>query len=199
MTAGQKKLLFWGALVILGAYFFGQCQPESDDAELNRLVALNLANARQARTALAAQKLVSDALGRQLAKERAIRLQAASQAEAAHSTADSLESRLSMAASALDSLPVLVGVVSALRGEATALRLVIGSLERTVDSLDSDRQAWRRLAERAGVVNDSLAAALERVNEARVCRIVFLPCPSRGLTLVLGLVAGATLGSVVSR
>ena len=197
MTAGQKKLLFWGALLVLGAYFFGQCQPQSDDAELNRLVALNLANVRQARTALSAQKLVSEALGRQLVRERSIRLAAARQADSAHSTADSLESRLGVLLTAADSVLALTGVVGALRGEATALRLVIGSLERTVDSLESDRQAWRRLAERAGVVNDSLAAALERVNEARKCRVVFLPCPSRITVGLVSLVAGTVVGVLV--
>lgn len=197
MTANAKKLLFWGALLVLGVYFLGRYSPREDDAELNRLVSDWVSVVKADRVKLSAQQAASDVLTKQVAQERARALRNVGEAYTARQAATRQDSLLRLSLGAADSVVALVGIVETLRRESGHLWQVVGALQRVVDSLDADRLNWRRLAERASAVNDSLAAALQTVNAARRCRIGFIPCPSRVTSGFLGAVAGAVVVGVL--
>lgn len=197
MTPTVKKLLFWGALLVLGVYFLGRYAPREDDAELNRLVARNLSLARDYRTSLDSARKASDGLTQKLAQERARALRSVGEAYTARQSATRQDSLLRLSLGAADSVVALVGIVETLRRESGHLWQVVGALQRVADSLDTDRLNWRRLAERASAVNDSLAAALQTVNAARVCRVLLFQCPSRTTVGVVALVVGFGTALVV--
>lgn len=198
MSPATKRTILWVALGGLALYFFGRCAPRSDDAELDRLVAVQLATGRAFRASLQAQQDSTARLDRQLALERARRLAETRSADSAHSVADSLAGALAGATSVRDSVLALLGERQALRLEVGSLRGVIRGLQGEADSLTVDRERWKALAVRAGTVTDSLALALQIVNTARKCRILGLaPCPSRVTVGVVSLVAGVVVGAVI--
>lgn len=200
MTPTAKKLLFWGALLVLGVYFLGRWAPRENDAELNRLVSGWVSVVKADRVKLSAQQATSDALTKQVAQERARALRNVGEAYTARQAVTRQDSLLRLSLGAADSVVALVGIVETLRTESTHLWEVVAGLQRVADSLDTDRLSWRRLAERAAAVNDSLALALQTVNAARKCRLLgFVPCPSRVTTGLVSMVGGVALGILVHR
>lgn len=200
MTPATKRTVLWVCLAVFGAYLFGECQPTSDDARLDALVAQQIGAGRAFQASLKAQQDSTSRLNQALAVERLRASRARHTADSLRGVGDSLSDSLRGAQNAGDSLTIAVGLIETLRQESGALRGEVSSLEGQRDSLTSDRDRWQALAVKSGGVVDSLSAALLAVNQARHCRVLgLLSCPSRKTAYLLGALTGVALTVVVSR
>lgn len=112
---------------------------------------------------------------------------------------DSLRNVLAGSVGPSDSIVVLVGLVESLTGESVALRAVVASADRALDSLSVDRDRWKAVAVQGQATIDSLTVTMTALNKARTCRVLFLECPSRTTVGLVSLAVGVVGTVLLSR
>lgn len=106
-------------------------------------------------------------------------------AAAAARTDDSLTGELAAARTPADSLRICLALNRACEAKADAWHAAADSLRVGLDTMTADRDRLKGTATAAVPVIDSTTHVLE----AKRCRILFLPCPTRRQAVALGAVA----------
>lgn len=186
------------ALVLIGLSWWTRLQDRQDQA-LDRQTADALAHSRRLTPMYHAAQKASDSLRQRVQDDRrAIRV--------TQGHADSLQRLADSLAVASDSGAAYLARTK----EADSLRMVVLGTQGLVLYAEHERDIWKALSDSAynrcqapltagckpGVIQD-LEIALEAEHDARQCRILFLPCPSRATVAAVTAIVTAVVATVV--
>jgi hypothetical protein len=185
-----------GVVCLLGGAFIGWVQRGESyaDGELNRQTnaARTLAETYKARVAKEVKKAhVAAAV---VAREsRNLHLDTM-EINASRAIRDSLERALPLLMSAKDTITAYYSLYRSAQQELARFHVAMDRALRVIEGQRLQITTWKQLADEAGPVIDSLTIALEAEHNARRCRILFIPCPSRQTALLVGAAGGLAVG-----
>lgn len=154
---------------------------------------------------LKAQRTI-DSLAAVVERERSRRVLEAHRRDSLSLVIRRADSALAQARLAGDSAGMITAQdvkIRELEADTTSLSRSLASAELEITAWQGKSQEWEKLAGERLAVADSLAGALETINEARVCHMLgvrFLPrCPSRTVTAVVTAVVTTVMVAAVNK
>lgn len=140
------------------------------------------------------RKRLADEASRKSAPQRdsTPRISAKAGADSLRPRIAALEDSLRGTLSVTDSLLVYRELTFNLHRENEKLRAALAAAEKEIRAWKEEAVRYHVAADSALPIMEGLAQALEAETRAHTCRIAFVPCPSRGASLLVGVALGLT-------